>query len=267
MQKRVVVSLAAIVSLGSLTLSSSPGMQAVASQPTQNWVSEETDSPQAEDTKSLANDLGVSFEEARQRLFLQEATHEVPFLELDSGFADFSTTLSPEFSISYMTTGGEASVQRVRSELESRGLAKYADYSFVKFTRAEMQEMTSRVSAHLSPETAVDALGSVADEKITVFSVEQIAMEKQAEIREEVSARVEFRISESVSSSTLGGGKDFQDCTAGFVVARESNGNLALSTAGHCSGLYSYQGNAVTWQGEAVHGHYDIEYHDNSQIT
>lgn len=228
-------------------------------------------SPQVQDAKVYAADVGISVEEAVRRLSLQEAAGKLSeALETqETGiFGGLWIQHTPDFRIVVQLTQGDLS--SIRPYVEGGPLAGLVEVrrTHVSLARLEAAQATA-IRAVRRLGVPVDAGLNVMQSRAELYVRDRLRFDaavRNANIA--LPEHVEVLTVDELSheQATLYGGLSLSTCTSGFAV-RNSGGTRGITTAAHCGNAQSYSGTALTFQSERYTGAYDVQWHTHSGST
>jgi len=235
----------------------------------------EPEEPEEEDTYAMAyaEDLGISVEEARQRL---DIMLEMPALvneieENEAAYAAAWIVHQPDLAlvVSFTTPDG---AEKLADYLDGIEWADIVSAEQSALSHEELRSMQSLLleAATERPDLAFESGVFFPAGKIHVFTPTPDEVEEFVESVPELQDRLEYIdviyqevLSEDASySPVMYGGTHLTTCTAGFVFKDNDTGKRYISTAGHCG---NNQSSVSTNLGTVVHENdyfYDFQAHD-----
>jgi len=241
-----------------------------------------TDDAFTRDARTYADDTGVTLEEAKRRLRLQEEIGDLRkllSLEEEETFGGLWTEHSPDYRVvAAFTASGSETLERYQ---KSAGLAEAIQVKSVDTSLSSL--LATQVAADLSSgKTSVSTESAVIvnDNVVEVYTLDEEefrrALDNAGEslgpkvVVKEVSA-----LSAPAHGSAIHGGEHILDpdnyaCTTGFAVqevidydddGNPIHGETGITTAGHCHDSQSRGSLALTYEDGDVGGSVDVQWH------
>lgn len=228
------------------------------------------------DAREYADAMGVSQEEALERLGYQETIGELDAeltRETTNNFGGLYIQHEPEFQVVILLTEGSQSEARssrsktgsyisdsdLPSELITIQEAKYTLEELKRFQDIIQQANTSQ---DIPVETSVNVYKNTVD----VFTVEDNLRRNKTSVAIPSNA-VPSDVANIVAVESLSrpaadifGGKHLSTCTAGFSVVAD-DGTRGVTTAAHCPDSQSFEGTSLPMEDEKWETQYDIQWH------
>lgn len=227
-----------------------------------------------EDATSYAAQTGVSVDEAVRRLRLQKeigdldatlateepATYAGLWIDDKSGYRVVARFTDP------------AAEARLRARVTGGRLADLVETRSAQWSLAELRKQRNEVRVQArGAKIRTNSDINVFENRVEVYVLDEskltAAMAKAgAHLPEGVVVRQSARLAEPAA---LTGGTFLSDCTAGFTV-QAPNGELGISTAGHCGNTQYVSGVLLPFRRENRGGDYDVQWHsacDLLQVT
>ncbi len=216
------------------------------------------------DTQKYADYYGVSFEEADYRLQMQDALDglesELAEKERDT-FAGFWIQNVPEYSFVVMfTRDGEKIIEPY---LEAKPYAHLIEIREAMVTLAELHDIREAFLPTL------EDIGVPFDQSINVHNnrVELYVLNKDTFLDELSEADImlpDYVVVVQVDGLSRETGQIYaglatSPCTSGFSVIK--NGELGITTAGHCGNTVTYNGRDLPFKSRIWSGNYDVQWH------
>ena len=227
--------------------------------------------PASRDAQEYADHIGISLEEAQNRLALQKLAGELDAkLTNHEGqtFGGLWIEHTPEFKVVVQLT--QDPQEAVDRHNDSDDLAAVLDTRTVDVSLAQLQEVQSQAiqaidSKAIPIESGIDVQGG----KVKVYVAERDRLDEEIEEgRVTLPDRVDL-----VTVSAMGqkeadiyGGLALSKCTSGFSV-KNSSGTKGITTAGHCDNNISYNGTDLPFKLEKEDTVYDIQWHTAPGFT
>jgi len=227
-----------------------------------------------EDATSYAAQTGVSVDEAVRRLRLQK---EIGDLEatLATEEPDTYAGLWIDDKSGYRIVArftDPAAEARLRARVAGGKLADLVETRPARWSLTELRKQRTEVRGHAGrAKIRANSDINLFENRVEVYVSDEskltAALAKAgAHLPEGVVVRKSARLAEPTA---LTGGTSFSDCTAGFTV-QAPNGELGISTAGHCSNTQYASGVLLPFRRENKGGDYDVQWHsacDLLQVT
>ena len=223
------------------------------------------------DAQSYAADFGVTIEEARRRLNLQDSVgllDEGLTANESATFAGLWIQHEPEFRIVTRFTQGGATA--VRSYVADGPLDGLVDVRTAAATLNEL--MTAQDSATAKAkgvgvpvESEIDVVGN----RVKLFVVDKARLESSlaasgVQLPDEVDVVTVSELSQKTTN--LHAGLTLVPCTAGFAVIH-SDGREGISTAAHCEEDVSFNGTDLDFVEGRIGAEYDVEWFEAPTFT
>ena len=231
----------------------------------------QTEDPFGPEAQSYAEDFGVTVNEARRRLGLQE---EIGQLDSDlsageaSTFAGLWIQHEPKFSVIVkFTQDGE---NTILPYVDGGNLEDLVQVGTAQFT---MQQLETVQAGAIE---AADQTGVLFEAGINVFEnraelyATDAASLNRAIANEGLSLPAGVQVIEvsnlSEPATDIYGGLHLDPCTSGFAV-EDDTGTKGITTAGHCDNDVSYNGTDLDFEYESWGGSADVQWHTKSGFT
>ncbi len=227
----------------------------------------------SQDAFEYAQRYHVPMAQARQRLqwqVLAGRLEEKLVVQYPGSFAGLWIDHAPVFRVVVLMTQPDKARTAVARMLTDSPLNDRVEIRYVDRTLGELRELKALAI------TAVTALGELADFDIDVRANRVVLYTRnQDQInhfllsnRLALPRGVRVEEVEMLASPTADvyGGLPGGGCTLGFSVV-DSNGNLGISSAGHCIDTLFYTSSYLPIQGECYHDNYDVQWHTDGSHT
>ena len=231
------------------------------------------------DAQSYASDYGVTVEEARRRLNLQESVGELEKHLVDNESATFAGLWiqhEPEYRIvTRFTQDGEATVRPhvTGGSLDGIVDVRTADATLDGLKAAQNSAMTTADGVGVPVESEIDVIGN----RVKLFVVDRAELESAlSESGVQLPNKVDIITVVGLSRTTtddLFAGFELDSpsepdlpCTSGFAVTH-SDGREGITTAGHCPNDETYDTKALPFVVGYVGGSHDVQWHEAPDFT
>ncbi len=219
-----------------------------------------------QDAASYADQVGVGIDEAVRRLQLQReigALDAALSQEERDLFAGLWIEHEPKYRVVVRFThpSGE---ERLRVRLAGTSLARVVEMRGTEVSLVQLEEQRSK-ARQLTRQLRfpVDTDINVKENRAEIRSNRPQALRAAlAAARAHLPDRVEIIVvSDLARPAVLRGGEPGSECTGGFTVLGSNNGELGISTAGHCGNSLSFQGVSLPFRSEDLQGNQDVQWH------
>lgn len=218
-----------------------------------------------EDAQSYAKETGTTVEEAVRRLQLQ---HEIGDLnaallaEEPATFAGLRIEHKPQYRVVARFTDPAAEA-RLRARVAGGTLNGLVETRSARWSLAELEKRRGEVRGHARrANIRTNSEINITENRVEVYVLDP---EKLTAALGRARARIPegvliVRVPRLAQPQTLTGAASLTTCTAGFTV-QAPNGELGISTAGHCGNNQSFQRVPLPLRRERDGGAYDVQWH------
>lgn len=229
------------------------------------------DNPLQRDAAEYAEAMGVSLEEAIERINLQaeigKLNADLSIMESDT-FAGLYVLHNPDFKIIVRFTEGKEDA--VQSYITEPSLVQLIEVQGAEFTLQELESVQDEAMRKFSElEFPIESGISLPENRVEVYVTEQSA---DSIVLQELVSQLPKNIAmipvEELSSpaADIYAGLALSQCTSGFSVI-SSSGTKGISTAGHCSDTLSYNNQSLPFRAGAYSGTTDAQWHEAPGFT
>jgi hypothetical protein len=227
-----------------------------------------------QDATAYAAQYGVSVDEGARRLELQGLVSDLEgeLTEKEAAtFAGLWIQHKPEYRVVVRFTD-RAAEARLKARVAGGPLEKVIETRNAKWSLAELESRQLDVRGQAKKaQTRLESDINVVENKLEVYTLEPEKLHGRlaaagARLPEGVEVK---RINQHSGTDELLGGSGMYGCSAGFGV-RASNGELGMSTAGHCPNDQYYQGIWLPFRAEKYSGDQDVQWNstcDRVQVS
>ena len=225
----------------------------------------QAEDPFGPEAQSYAEDFGVTVDEARRRLGLQEEIGQLDS-DLSTGeantFAGLWIQHEPEFSVIVKFT--ENGTDTIRPYVDGGDLEDLVQVGTAQFT-VEQLEAAQIGAIGMADQTGVlfEAGINIFENRAEIYTLNLAALADGLE-REGLALPEGTHVVEvpglSEMTADIYGGLHLSNCTSGFAVEDE-HGNKGITTAGHCANNLRYKGDDLDFEYQSLGGSADVQWH------
>ncbi len=227
------------------------------------------------DAQSYASDYGVGLDEAIRRLQLQETIGDFDsqlqsneagtfgglWIEHGPARSDFKVVVR-------FTSGGEQTIQKYGKYVASGPLSGIVEVRDAEATLTTLKANRDQAVGNLADlGISVESGINVIENQVEIYVVERDRLDTAITDRGiELPSKAELITVGSLSSKAtdIYGGlmvrKGSKKCTSGFSV-EDDDGNLGVTTAGHCVDDLTFNGTSLTYEDGQFNGSLDLQWH------
>lgn len=226
-----------------------------------------------DDAEIYAANMGISIEEARYHLHMQDVAGNLEAKltrnEAET-FAGLWIEHSPKFQIVVLFTRNPEQKIRpyITKNIASLLNVRTANVSLENLRRTQKQANITMRDLKIPVESEIN----IYENNVEFFVAESNAPKMESALQSDMlpfSEHVKINFIQKLGNTeaVIYGGLPLSACNTGFAVQNSTLDVRGITTAGHCSNSLKYSGKSLTFEKELYTGSYDVQWHTPPGFT